>query len=630
MRPALRTLAVVCMLAILGLRTLAAQDAAASLIAFTSDRDGNKEIYVMNADGSDPRNLTNNAANDDQAAWSPDGTQIVFASERNASSAGYSDLYIMNADGSNVRRITKAFWNETDPAWSPDGTQIAYMSNENNNQDIFVMNVDGSDIRKLTEDQHEDTQPAWSPDGTQIVYSSYLGAMMINADGSNPVRFPADMLAQAVNIVWSPDGSTFGFSGREFSTSQIFSVPVTGGTWTNLSNNDAANDDAPAWSPDGSQIVFESVTGDVHNLYLMNSDGSDTHALTDTGHDRSPAWQPMAGFQVSAATAIPAIQADLSQTYVEPNGSYQFNYPVEWVPDTNEFDGKAFMSLGRMYIQVVVGADEIAFSFTSIGFPVSSEALSLKDGPHGALENMFKELYGSQFDQLNIQIEDTTLGGHPAAYRANRGGTYNDSVDVIVDLGNGTPGYITASLDPGTLDQYQQLVLDIAASLRLEGQAENVTGEATATLPAPTSTLQAAGVAATPVPAVMAPSTRVAAAPVAATASPTLASVPQASATPSVVPTPVSCPGLLPSRMIKGQFGIVLPGDANNMRTSPNRSAPKNGAIPAGDTFEVLDGPVCADGYAWWQVNYNGVIGWTAEAGGGDYWIEPFDEGYVF
>ncbi|MBX3064242.1 MAG: SH3 domain-containing protein [Anaerolineae bacterium] len=85
----------------------------------------------------------------------------------------------------------------------------------------------------------------------------------------------------------------------------------------------------------------------------------------------------------------------------------------------------------------------------------------------------------------------------------------------------------------------------------------------------------------------------------------------------------MTCPGSLPSRLVVGQVGRVSPGDANNMRDNPSRSAKKVGSIPAGAEFIVLDGPVCADGYAWWQVNYNGLIGWTVEGDGAVYWLEP-------
>jgi hypothetical protein len=83
-----------------------------------------------------------------------------------------------------------------------------------------------------------------------------------------------------------------------------------------------------------------------------------------------------------------------------------------------------------------------------------------------------------------------------------------------------------------------------------------------------------------------------------------------------------TCSGSLPSRLVVGGQAIVTPGDANNIRQNPSRSASKIGRIPAGGRFEVLEGPICADGYTWWKVNYTGIVGWTAESGGGAYWLE--------
>jgi hypothetical protein len=83
-----------------------------------------------------------------------------------------------------------------------------------------------------------------------------------------------------------------------------------------------------------------------------------------------------------------------------------------------------------------------------------------------------------------------------------------------------------------------------------------------------------------------------------------------------------TCPGALPSRLVVGGEAVVIPGLANNVRQNPGLSAAKIGQIPAGGRFRVLDGPVCANGYAWWKVDYNGIIGWTAESGDGAYWLE--------
>ena len=134
-------------------------------ILFTSTRDGNREVYVMNPDGSKQVNLTQHRAEDLQAVWSPTGEEILFVSDRD----GIRDLYLMNPDGSNVRRVFKKFIYRYHPTWAPDGKQIAYMHKAHDLRASIIY------IATLGE-QKEDPlvnalYPAWSPDRTEIACS---------------------------------------------------------------------------------------------------------------------------------------------------------------------------------------------------------------------------------------------------------------------------------------------------------------------------------------------------------------------------------------------------------------------------------------------------------------------------
>ncbi len=164
-------------------------------IAFMSDRDGNVEIYVMNADGSGQKNLTNNPAIDKNPAWSPDGKKIAFDSYRD----GNQDIYVMNADGSGQKNLTNDLINGGYPAWSPDGKKIAFDSYRDGNWEIYVMNADGSGQKRLTNNPADDNFPSWSPDGKKIAFMSdrdgNLEIIVMNADGSgleNLTNNPAD------------------------------------------------------------------------------------------------------------------------------------------------------------------------------------------------------------------------------------------------------------------------------------------------------------------------------------------------------------------------------------------------------------------------------------------------------
>ena len=130
-----------------------------SKIAFISERDGNKEIYVMNSDGSEQKNLTNNPAGDYSSSWSPDGKKIAFTSGRD----GNGEIYVMNADGSEHKRLTNNRAFDMFPSWSPDGKKIAFQSKRDGNGEIYVMNSDGTEQKRLTNNPALDFLSSWLP-----------------------------------------------------------------------------------------------------------------------------------------------------------------------------------------------------------------------------------------------------------------------------------------------------------------------------------------------------------------------------------------------------------------------------------------------------------------------------------
>ena len=121
----------------------------------------------MNADGSDPHQLTTNDAMDVSPAWSPDGSRIAFITNRD----GNDEVYVMTADGSDVQRLTNTSnASESFPAWSPDGKQMTFDSDREGNWEIFGVASSGADTRRLTDSPGDDWISSWSPDGSQIVF----------------------------------------------------------------------------------------------------------------------------------------------------------------------------------------------------------------------------------------------------------------------------------------------------------------------------------------------------------------------------------------------------------------------------------------------------------------------------
>ncbi|MEP6569530.1 MAG: hypothetical protein ABJC10_07135 [Acidobacteriota bacterium] len=319
-------------------------------IAFSS-----QEIYVMNADGSNQTKLTNHSAGGQRTpglravAWSPDGAKIAFTSYLSAYPFN-TEIYVMNADGSNQINLTNnQGWDES-PTWSPDGARIAFTSqrvNEDTHRSfapqLYVMNADGSNQIRLT--NHHDAGvrfPAWSPDGTRIAVATYQllvdGGIsvpdeiyVINVDGSDQRNLTNSPTLDGAPA-WSPDGSRIAFTRQPFFNAaddldvgrldevEIYVMNADGSNLMRLTNNTAEDFD-PSWSPDGAKIAFASDRDGSppyrnSEIYVMNADGSNQTRLTNNAQAYSfgPAWQSL---PPTAPNAIDDAQFFARQHYLD-------------------------------------------------------------------------------------------------------------------------------------------------------------------------------------------------------------------------------------------------------------------------------------------------------------------------
>ncbi len=257
------------------------------------------------------------AVRDAYPYWSPTGKQVVFQSDRHDSMMGDRDIYMMRADGTDIKRLVHREASDEAPVWSPDGSQIlfsSYITKENN--ELFIMNIDGTGITQLTDHPSRDGHQKFSPDGNTIIFNSQRDddgrgetsnyeIYEMNRDGTG-VRRLTDFPGWDTYPSISPDGSMVvwrrvlptGGSSLSGRNSEVFVMQRDGSTPVNLTN-DSAFDGYPAWSPDGSRIVFASnrsgkTTGNFH-IYIMNADGSGVVRILENDamvEDARPQWSP--------------------------------------------------------------------------------------------------------------------------------------------------------------------------------------------------------------------------------------------------------------------------------------------------------------------------------------------------
>ncbi len=262
-------------------------------VSFSSERDGDNEIYILPAGGGDLVQITDNDWDDYGHGWSHDGSQIAFSSDRD----GNYEIYIMNADGSNAQRLTNRPHWDFQPRWSPDGTRIVFTSELSGSSDIYVMNSDGTDLTRLTTHPAYDSGGDWSPDGEQIVFDSQRSGnpdiYIMNANGTD-VHNLTSSPEMDISPMWSPLGDRISFQKYVDGNWEIFTMDTTGGELRRLTYTADDNQQA-TWSSDAALIVYmtRQDPGPYHDIWFMNADGTDQQQLTDNpAQDWYCAWVP--------------------------------------------------------------------------------------------------------------------------------------------------------------------------------------------------------------------------------------------------------------------------------------------------------------------------------------------------
>ena len=257
--------------------------------------DGNADVYVVGADGLGRERLTRDPGVDGNPAWSPDGRKIAFTRRIGEVGTGKTYLYVMNADGSRQRRLTEGHVHFS-VAWSPDGRKMLFERRNFRHprgvapgefpEELHVMNADGSGQRRLTRNPTRDKTSVWSPDGRRIAFSRggfRRKIWLMKPDGSGQRSLtPAGWRSDDPD--WSPDGSKIAFGGRVRTAPHdgVLVSNADGGKRRRLTQRGGG----PAWSPDGRKIAFHH-DGEI---FVMNADGSKRRRLTQRGG--APVWSP--------------------------------------------------------------------------------------------------------------------------------------------------------------------------------------------------------------------------------------------------------------------------------------------------------------------------------------------------
>jgi YD repeat-containing protein len=475
-------------------------------IVFASNRDGNAQLYSMDASGGSLIRLTNNGANDDHPRWSPNGSKILLQSDRDNPATGASDIYVMNANGTGQTRLTVDAADDCNAVWSPDGSKIVFQSLRNGSYyQIYSMNANGTNQVNITNGSSADSQPSWSPDGLKIAFASerdHAGmpsVYVMNANGSNQTRLTSSSEPfRDEQPIWSPDSSRIAFVSTRDSVidtwqetddngliltrtavrtnKEVYLMNANGTGQARLTNT-LENDDAPGWSPEGTKIIFRSDRerdsfDPTQQLWVMNSDGANQAPInSNVFGDYSASWNVTINQAPVAQHGGP--YSGLSVTAIQFNGSnsvdidgaitsYQWNFG-DGTTGVGATVSHSYATPGTRTVTLTVTDNNGAQANASTTATIANRPpVANAGGPYSGVvaQNIPFSAGGSYDPDGSITSYAWNFGdggtgsGFSLTHAYSSPGNYSTTLTVTDNLGAQTTATTTASITAAASEQY--------------------------------------------------------------------------------------------------------------------------------------------------------------------------------
>ena len=279
-------------------------------IVFSSNRDGNLEIYLMNPDGSEMLRLTDHPTRDYDPVWSPTGEQILFVSHRD----GVRDLFLMNADGRNVEKVFKSTVDRSQPTWSPDGERFAYL--RYNEATFYVADINERQEIPVAKTGKFGGYPAWSPDGEMIAFTfspeapkgPILGGdlpgyplILISPQGKKQKEILPKPQLRLTRPAWSPSGDQIAFVENPWAHDEKGTIYVVNpdGSGMKVVVPKGSGADRPTWNPRGNELIYEQDVDNERQLFKITLSNRRTIQITHNGRNGDADWFDPAALPVT-------------------------------------------------------------------------------------------------------------------------------------------------------------------------------------------------------------------------------------------------------------------------------------------------------------------------------------------